>query len=263
MLANKIRNDAWWLVKCFDYLINPIGGMPESLKHELTNFRGLLVEKMESHAVEVDNLHIIPVTDSPCPSPCPCPCPSPAPCCPSVCFASPIERIVEAVQHVSIDIRDILTNTVSSVEEPKYMDIVTKEFPSSSSFPPYPPSPPSPPSPPPSPVSSTFTVEEEAEEEEAEEEEAEEEVEEEEVEEEEEEVEEEEEEVEEEEEEEEEEEVEEEEVEVNYEPIRIKKRTYWLETVSKKLYEYVSADDVGEVVGIYKIMNGIATIAPA
>ena len=237
MLSNKIRNDTWWLMKCFDYLVDPLRVDP-SVRDKINDFRDVIKSKMEEYATEVDSQNR------------------------------------KTLSSVSLEIKEAPVPKGSPNLKPsvsQFVDLVGSAHP-----PPAPPamflsavaraSPwPSAVAPAPSPASAPVKVTKVEEEEEEEEEDDEIEVDEEalqqakvappkeEVEEEEEE------EVEEEAEEEEEEAEEEEE---NYEPIRIKKRTYWLETNSKKLYEYKSAEDVGDHVGNYKLLNGVATVAP-
>lgn len=48
----------------------------------------------------------------------------------------------------------------------------------------------------------------------------------------------------------------------NYEQIRIKKTNYWLETISRKVYQITAEGDVGDLVANYKLVNGVATLAP-
>lgn len=62
--------------------------------------------------------------------------------------------------------------------------------------------------------------------------------------------------------EEEEEEAEEEEVDDNYEMTQIKKVRYWHETNSHRLYKYISEDEVGDLVGKWHNIGGIVTISP-
>ena len=61
---------------------------------------------------------------------------------------------------------------------------------------------------------------------------------------------------------EEEEEEDEPEPEENYEQIRIKKTNYWLETISRKVYAITADGEVGDLVANYKLVNGVATLAP-
>jgi hypothetical protein len=63
-------------------------------------------------------------------------------------------------------------------------------------------------------------------------------------------------------EEEEEEEEEEDEPEENYEQIRIKKKNYWLETNSRKVYEITAEGEVGDLIANHVLVNGVATLAP-
>jgi len=247
MLSNKIRNDTWWLMKCFDYLVDPLRVDP-SVRDKINDFRDVIKSKMEEYATEVDSQNR------------------------------------KTLSSVSLEIKEAPVPKGSPTLKPsvsQFVDLVGSAHP--------PPAPPamflsavaraspwpsavSAPAPSPAPVKVTKVEEEDEVEEEEEEEEEDDEVE---VDEEalqqakvsarllpKEEKEEKEEEEEAEEEEAEEEEAEEEAEEENYEPIRIKKRTYWLETNSKKLYEYKSAEDVGDHVGNYKLLNGVATVAP-
>jgi len=48
----------------------------------------------------------------------------------------------------------------------------------------------------------------------------------------------------------------------NYEQIRIKKTNYWLETISRKVYAITPDGEVGDLVANYKLVNGVATLAP-
>ena len=48
----------------------------------------------------------------------------------------------------------------------------------------------------------------------------------------------------------------------NYEQIRVKKTNYWLETISRKVYQITPEGDVGDLVANYKLVNGVATLAP-
>jgi hypothetical protein len=48
----------------------------------------------------------------------------------------------------------------------------------------------------------------------------------------------------------------------NYEQIRIKKTNYWLETISRKVYQITADGEVGDLVANYKLVNGVATLAP-
>jgi len=48
----------------------------------------------------------------------------------------------------------------------------------------------------------------------------------------------------------------------NYEQIRIKKTNYWLETNSRKVYQITADGEVGDLVANYKLVNGVATLAP-
>ena len=55
MSATKIRNDAWWLLKCYDYLLGPLQ-MSEPIRHGWQDFRITLESKMEEHARAMEEL---------------------------------------------------------------------------------------------------------------------------------------------------------------------------------------------------------------
>ena len=55
MSANKIRNDAWWLLKCYDYLLGPLQ-MSEAIRLGWQDFRVTLESKMEEHARAMEEL---------------------------------------------------------------------------------------------------------------------------------------------------------------------------------------------------------------
>jgi hypothetical protein len=55
MSANKIRNDAWWLLKCYDYLLGPLQ-MSDPIRLGWQDFRVTLESKMEEHARAMEEL---------------------------------------------------------------------------------------------------------------------------------------------------------------------------------------------------------------
>ena len=288
MSANKIRNDAWWLLKCYDYLLGPLQ-MSEAIRLGWQDFRVTLESKMEEHAramEELENntksnhisLEIKEKVQSPALDP----------------------SLQTSSRHISepTAFLDIIQQTPPSHQTPM-SHFYSKGFihPNSSDFvktsdsvktnglssPVEKPAEKSP-AKIPAPIVLVTKEEEEEEEDDLEEEvanvqkglekvvltkseEAEDEADDE--------AEEEEEEVDEEEAEDEaeEEEVltksegeeeadEEEEVEENYEMTQIKKVRYWHETNSHKLYKYISEDEVGDLVGKWHNIGGIVTISP-
>jgi hypothetical protein len=204
MLSNKVRNDSWWLLKCFDYLAGPLQ-MADTNRNNFLDFRRVIEERMAEYSREIEGLEgklkeekekshrvSLEITEKP-----------------------PVShvQVVPTIQH---------SNQFLEVLEPPVTRVtVTKET---------------------SPVKAKIIVpppadEPEEEEEEAEEEEAEEA-------------------------DNEEEEEDEPEPEENYEQIRIKKTNYWLETISRKVYAITADGEVGDLVANYKLVNGVATLAP-
>jgi hypothetical protein len=55
MLSNKVRNDSWWLLKCFDYLAGPLA-MAEQNRNNFADFRRVIEERMAGYAKEVEVL---------------------------------------------------------------------------------------------------------------------------------------------------------------------------------------------------------------
>ena len=269
MSASKIRNDAWWLLKCYDYLLGPLQ-MSDPIRLGWQDFRVTLESKMEEHARAMEELE-------------------------NNTKSNHISlEIKEKVQSPALD-PSLQTSSRHISEPTAFLDIIqqtpmshfySKGFvhPNSSNFVktnglPSPVEKPAEKSPAKIPAPIVLVTKEEEEEDDLEEEvadiqkglekvvltksdddevltksdedEAEEEAEEEEAEEE-----------EAEEEEADEEEVEEEEVEENYEMTQIKKVRYWHETNSHRLYKYISEDEVGELVGKWHNIGGIVTISP-
>ena len=80
MLSNKVRNDSWWLLKCFDYLAGPLV-MAEQNRNNFADFRRVIEERMTGYAKEVELLEAklekekarvaLEITEKPVPSPTP------------------------------------------------------------------------------------------------------------------------------------------------------------------------------------------------
>ena len=80
MLSNKVRNDSWWLLKCFDYLAGPLA-MAEQNRNNFTDFRRVVEERMAGYAKEIELLEAklekekarvaLEITEKPVPSPTP------------------------------------------------------------------------------------------------------------------------------------------------------------------------------------------------
>ena len=207
MLSNKVRNDSWWLLKCFDYLAGPLQ-MADQNRNNFLDFRRVIEERMAEYSREIEGLEgklkeekeksqrvSLEITEKP-----------------PVSHA----QVVPTIQHAN-QFLEVLEPAVSRVT-------VTKEA---------------------SPVKAKVVVplpppaDEPEEEEEEEEEEAEgaEEAD-------------------------NEEEEDEPEPETSYEQIRIKKTNYWLEAISRKVYQITAEGEVGDLVANYKLVNGVATLAP-
>jgi hypothetical protein len=262
MSANKIRNDAWWLLKCYDYLLGPLQ-MSEAIRLGWQDFRVTLEVKMEEHAKameELENntkpnqisLEIKEKVRSPALGPS-------QPMSEPTTFLDIIQQTAPSFSTLRADLKPsdfVKTNalpakipapivlvTKAEEEEEEEDDLeeevatVQKSLEKVTI----------------SPAKKAAEVLTKSEEEDAEEEEVltksegdEEEVE------------------------EEEEEVltksedeeEEDEVEENYEMTQIKKVRYWHETNSHKLYKYISEDEVGDLVGKWHNIGGIVTISP-
>jgi hypothetical protein len=212
MLSNKVRNDSWWLLKCFDYLAGPLQ-MADTNRNNFLDFRRVIEERMAEYSREIEGLE------------------------------GKLNEEKEKSHRVSLEITEKLpvshVQVVPTIQHSnQFLEVlepvapvtrvtVTKET---------------------SPVKAKVVVplppadepeEEEAEEEEEEEAEDAEEAE-----------------------EADNEEEDEPEPEENYEQIRIKKTNYWLETISRKVYQITAEGDVGDLVANYKLVNGVATLAP-
>jgi hypothetical protein len=240
MLSNKVRNDSWWLLKCFDYLAGPLQ-MADLNRNNFLDFRRVIEERMAEYAREIEGLELklekekshrvsLEITEKPVQA-------AVAPVQPAT---NQFVEVLEPIQHWPSVLQmqpsaktPVPTPSVSPA--PTRVAVVKEQTPV----------------PTPLPVKTKVAlppVEPQPEEAEEEEEPAPEEAEEEE---------------EEAEEEEAEEEAEDEpEPEENYEQIRIKKTNYWLETNSRKVYQITADGEVGDLVANYKLVNGVATLAP-
>lgn len=214
MLSNKVRNDSWWLLKCFDYLAGPLQ-MADQNRNNFLDFRRVIEERMTEYSREIEGLEVklkeekeksqrvsLEITEK-----------------------TPISNVqaVPTIQH---------SNQFLEVLEPAPARVtLTKEITLKM----------------PTPVTSPVKPKvvppaDEPEEDEEEEAEAEDDAE--------------------EAEEADDEEEDEPEPEENYEQIRVKKTNYWLETISRKVYQITPEGDVGDLVANYKLVNGVATLAP-
>ena len=210
MLSNKVRNDSWWLLKCFDYLAGPLQ-MADTNRNNFLDFRRVIEERMAEYSREIEGLegklneekeksHRVSL---------------------EITEKTPVSQVqvVPTIQHsnqfleVLEPVAPVTRVTVTKETSPVKAKIVVPL--------------------PPADEPEEEEAEEEAEEEEAEEADNEEE-----------------------------EEEDEPEPEENYEQIRIKKTNYWLETISRKVYQITAEGDVGDLVANYKLVNGVATLAP-
>jgi len=221
MLSNKVRNDSWWLLKCFDYLAGPLQ-MADQNRNNFLDFRRVIEERMTEYSREIESLE------------------------------AKLKEEKEKSQRVSLEITEkppvTTTQVVSTIQHAnQFLEVlepapapaparvtVTKEVTMKA------------PTPVTSPVKPKVVppADEPEEEDEPEEDEAEAEDDAEEV------------------EEADDEEEDEPEPEENYEQIRVKKTNYWLETISRKVYQITADGEVGDLVANYKLVNGVATLAP-
>ena len=49
MLSNKVRNDSWWLLKCFDYLAGPLQ-MADQNRHNFLEAYSSIKIKLEGNS---------------------------------------------------------------------------------------------------------------------------------------------------------------------------------------------------------------------
>jgi len=268
MSANKIRNDAWWLLKCYDYLLVPLN-MSDNIRAGWKDFREVLemkleenariIEELESKAVKSNQISL-EIKEKPT-------SPLLGPSQPPSRFLSEPTTFLDIIQQtppsfptrsVNLSVAQMMAPASEPVKSPAKTEVLTQSVkvvePAKS------------PAKPDSKVNAKVEVpivlvtkaDDEGEEGEKADDEAEEGEEGEEG--------------EEAEEGEEGEEAdgevltqseEEEEEEENYAVIRVKRITYWHETNSNRVYKYISEDEVGDLVGKYNLLNGIPTISPA
>ena len=235
MLSNKVRNDSFWLVKCYEYLagngnLSSVNSWADNSPSEIArsnalDFRETLKERLASYVTEIEALEAklekekarvsLEITEKAVP-------------------VGPVHVVQHTNQFVEVlappapkPAWPSALTSVSPTVSPTRVEVIKEEplrSPLKVALPP-------------------VVVEEEAEEEEDDEPEAEAEAEEEEA-------------------EEEEEEEEQPEPEENYEQIRIKKKNYWLETNSRKVYEITAEGEVGDLIANHVLVNGVATLAP-
>ena len=238
MLSNKVRNDSWWLLKCFDYLAGPLV-MAEQNRNNFTDFRRVVEERMAGYAKEIELLEAklekekarvaLEITEKPVPSPTP----SNAP-------IQHINQFVEIVQPRASLWPSASVSAPAPAPAPSPARVtVVKESPTVSpvktkvALPPVP-------------VDEPEAEEPEAEEEEEEEatdadaEDAEADAEEAEA-----------------------EEEEEEELERDWVAWRYRKNTYWHDQISHEVFSNTAEGGVGDLVGKYVLVNGIASLAPS
>ena len=234
MLSNKVRNDSFWLVKCYEYLagngnLSSVNSWADNSPSEIArsnalDFRETLKERLASYVTEIEALEAklekekarvsLEITEKAVP-------------------VGPVHVVQHTNQFVEVlappapkPAWPSALTSVSPTVSPTRVEVIKEEplrSPLKVALPP---------------------VAVEAEEEEEEEDEPEAEAEEEEA------------------EEEEEEEEEQPEPEENYEQIRIKKKNYWLETNSRKVYEITAEGEVGDLIANHVLVNGVATLAP-
>jgi hypothetical protein len=227
MLSNKVRNDSFWLVKCYEYLAAGNGNLSsvnswadnspsEIARSNALDFRETLKERLASYVTEIEALEAklekekarvsLEITEKAVP-------------------VGPVHVVQHTNQFVEVLAPPAPKPALPPAVSPTRVAVVKEE-------------------PQRSPVKVALPPAKAEPEPEEEEEEAEPEPE------------------EEAEEEEEEEEEDEPEPEENYEQIRIKKTNYWLETNSRKVYQITADGEVGDLVANYKLVNGVATLAP-
>ena len=236
MLSNKVRNDSWWLLKCFDYLAGPLV-MTEQNRNNFADFRRVIEERMTGYAKEIEVLEAklekekarvaLEITEKPVPSPTP----SNAP-------IQHVNQFVEIVQPRASLWPSAVAPAPAPASPPARVTVV-KESPTVSpvktkvALPPVP------------------VEEPEAEEEEEEEEEVDADAEDAEAD------------AEAEEEAEEEESEDEEELERDWVAWRYRKNTYWHDQISHEVFSNTAEGGVGDLVGKYVLVNGIASLAPS
>ena len=233
MLSNKVRNDSWWLLKCFDYLAGPLA-MAEQNRNNFADFRRVIEERMTGYAKEVELLEAklekekarvaLEITEKPVPSPTPsnapiqhvnqfveivqpraslwppAPAPSPAPARVTVVKESPtVSPVKTKVALPPVE--------EPEVEEEEEVDADAEDAEADAE-------------------DAEADVEEEAEAEAEEEE-------------------------------------EEEELERDWVAWRYRKNTYWHDQISHEVFSNTTEGGVGDLVGKYVLVNGIDSLAPS
>ena len=239
MLSNKVRNDSWWLLKCFDYLAGPLV-MAEQNRNNFADFRRVIEERMTGYAKEVELLEAklekekarvaLEITEKPVPSPTPSNAPIQhvnqfveivqprASLWPSASVLAPAPSparvtVVKESPVVSPVKTKVALPPVEEpeVEEEEEVDADAEDAEADAED------------------AEADAEEAEAEEEEAEEEEAE----------------------------------EEEELERDWVAWRYRKNTYWHDQISHEVFSNTAEGGVGDLVGKYVLVNGIASLAPS
>jgi len=230
MLSNKVRNDSFWLVKCYEYLAAGNGNLStvnswadnspsDFARSNALDFRETLKERLASYVTEIEALEArlekekarvaLEITEKAVPAGPPQ-------------VIQHTNQFVEVLAPPASAPKPAWPSALAPSVSPTRVAVVKEE-------------------PQRSPVKVALPPAKAEPEEEEEEPEAE---------------------AEEEAEEEEEEEEDEPEPEENYEQIRIKKKNYWLETNSRKVYEITADGEVGDLVAKHVLVNGVATLAP-
>ena len=235
MLSNKVRNDSWWLLKCFDYLAGPLV-MAEQNRNNFADFRRVIEERMTGYAKEVELLEAklekekarvaLEITEKPVPSPTPSNAPIQhvnqfveivqprASLWPSASVSSPAPSPARVtVVKESPVVSPVKTKVaLPPVEEPEVEEEEEVDADAEAD------------------AEDAEDAEADAEEAEAEEEEAEE---------------------------------EEEELERDWVAWRYRKNTYWHDQISHEVFSNTAEGGVGDLVGKYVLVNGIASLAPS
>ena len=235
MLSNKVRNDSWWLLKCFDYLAGPLV-MAEQNRNNFADFRRVIEERMTGYAKEVELLEAklekekarvaLEITEKPVPSPTPSNAPIQhvnqfveivqprASLWPSASVSAPAPSPARVtVVKESPVVSPVKTKVaLPPVEEPEVEEEEEVDADAEAD------------------AEDAEDAEADAEEAEAEEEEAEE---------------------------------EEEELERDWVAWRYRKNTYWHDQISHEVFSNTAEGGVGDLVGKYVLVNGIASLAPS
>jgi hypothetical protein len=237
MLSNKVRNDSWWLLKCFDYLAGPLA-MADQNRNNFTDFRRVIEERMAGYAKEIEVLEAklekekarvaLEITEKPPPTPSNAPIQhvnqfveivQPRPLWPSAAAPTSSPPPPVASQARVTVVKE--SPTVSPVKTKVALPPVAVEEPEAEDE---------------DEVADEDADAEDAEAEDADAEDAEAE---------------------------DAEEEEEEEQERDWVAWRHRKNTYWHDQISHEVYTCAPDNSVGELVGKYVLVNGIASLSPA